>query len=87
MYVNRDYYPSIEEVNVSYTDITNFIIHTIKLTSTKQNITIDICNLINFKLYLYCNVELSNNLYSSKGKLKTSTTVINTKIANEALNL
>ena len=67
LYVNKDYYPSIDEVNTSYTDITNFVLHTIKLTSTQQNITIDICNIINFKLYLYCNVELSNKLYSNKG--------------------
>ena len=84
LYVNRDYYPSVEEVNTSYTDISNFILHTIKLTSSERNITVDMCNIITFKLYLYCNVDISNSLYTHKGRNDTSKTIINTNIANPA---
>ena len=56
LYVNTEYFRSIDDVNNTYKDITDFILHSLKLTSNNININVDICNVINFKIYLYCNM-------------------------------
>ena len=83
LYINQNYFLNVDDVNYIFNDLITFIIHTIKLTSNTQNITYKMCNLISFKIYMYCNVDIGTKLYDKKLRSNCSKTIIDTVICHK----
>ncbi len=82
LFSNNDFYLTIDDINKTYSQLIEFIIHIIKLQSEKNSLTPRMCNIINFKLYIYCNVKISTKLYDQQIREKCLETIIESKLSD-----
>ena len=82
LFSNNDFYLTIDDINKTYSQLIEFIIHIIKLQSEKNCLTPRMCNIINFKLYIYCNVKISTKLYDQQIREKCLETIIDSKLSD-----
>ena len=82
LFSNSDFYLTVDDVNKTYSQLIEFIIHIIKLQSEKNCLTPRVCNIINFKLYIYCNVKISAKLYDQQIRENCLETIIESKLSD-----
>lgn len=76
VYVNNDYYRTVDDANKTYQQITDVIITNIVSTLQSSKLTYDIANTIKFKVYLYVNYDLDKSLYNKTKRTNCLQTVL-----------
>ena len=82
LFSNSDFYLTVDDVNKTYSQLIDFIIHIIKIQTEKNSLTPRMCNIINFKLYIYCNVQISSKLYDQQIREECLETIIDSKLSD-----
>ena len=76
VYVNNDYYTTVDDANKTYQQITDVIITNIVSTLQSSKLTYDVANTIKFKVYLYVNYDLDKSLYNKTKRTNCLQTVL-----------
>ena len=82
IYVNNDYYTTVDDANKTYQQIIDVIITNIVTTLQSSNLTYNVANMIKFKIYLYVNYDLDKSLYNKTKRTNCINTILGGHIPN-----